>query len=38
MIKGAIFDVDGTILNSMGIWNDVGAIYLRKRTRFQRKV
>ena len=24
MIKGAIFDVDGTLLDSMGIWKDVG--------------
>lgn len=30
-IKGAIFDVDGTLLESMGIWNDVGERYLRAR-------
>lgn len=32
-IKGAIFDVDGTLLDSMGIWRDVGAGYLRLRGR-----
>ena len=37
MIKGAIFDVDGTILNSMGIWNDVGAIYLRKKNKIPKE-
>ena len=29
MIKGAIFDVDGTLLDSMGIWEDVGVRYLK---------
>ena len=29
MMKGAIFDVDGTLLDSMPIWTDVGARYLR---------
>lgn len=29
MIKGAIFDIDGTLLDSMPIWTDVGARYLR---------
>ena len=28
MIKGIIFDLDGVILNSMIIWNDLGARYL----------
>ena len=28
MIRGAIFDVDGTLLDSMGIWKDVGVRYL----------
>ena len=28
MIKGAIFDVDGTLLDSMGIWEDAGKRYL----------
>jgi len=28
-IKGAIFDVDGTILDSMGIWASIGNDYLR---------
>lgn len=27
-ISGAIFDVDGTLLDSMGIWRDAGARYL----------
>lgn len=30
MIKGAIFDVDGTLLDSMEIWENVGARYLRR--------
>ena len=29
MIKGAIFDVDGTILDSMAIWEEAGERYLR---------
>ena len=29
MIWGAIFDLDGVLLDSMGIWNDLGARYLR---------
>lgn len=29
MIKGAIFDLDGTILDSMSIWNSIGEDYLR---------
>lgn len=29
MIKGAIFDVDGTLLDSMEIWEDAGARYLK---------
>lgn len=29
MIKGAIFDVDGTLLDSMGIWDTIGEDYLR---------
>lgn len=29
MIRGAIFDVDGTILDSMRIWDEAGARYLK---------
>lgn len=29
MIKGAIFDVDGTLLDSMSIWDTIGEEYLR---------
>jgi haloacid dehalogenase superfamily, subfamily IA, variant 3 with third motif having DD or ED len=29
MITGAIFDVDGTLLDSMPVWNDAGERYLR---------
>ena len=29
-IKAVIFDVDGTLLDSMGIWDDIGGKYLRK--------
>ncbi|MCR5213800.1 MAG: HAD family phosphatase [Eubacterium sp.] len=29
MIKGVIFDVDGVLLNSMLIWKDLGARYLK---------
>jgi len=31
MIKGAIFDADGTILDSMHIWDEVGERYLRSK-------
>lgn len=30
-IQGAIFDVDGTLLDSMYIWNQAGEKYLRRR-------
>lgn len=29
MIRGAVFDVDGTLLDSMSIWTTIGADYLR---------
>ena len=28
-IRGAIFDADGTLLDSMSIWRDAGARYLK---------
>ena len=28
MIRGAIFDVDGTLLDTMPVWTDAGARYL----------
>lgn len=31
MIKGAIFDVDGTLLDSMEIWEEAGIRYLKKQ-------
>lgn len=31
MIRGAIFDLDGVLLDSMAIWNDLGARYLQKQ-------
>ena len=31
MIRGAIFDLDGVLLDSMGIWRNLGARYLRAR-------
>ena len=30
-IKGAIFDIDGTLLDSMGAWRTVGSDYMRRR-------
>ncbi len=29
MVKGAIFDVDGVLLDSLGIWDDLGGVYLQ---------
>ena len=31
MIEGAIFDVDGTILDSMPMWDNIGRIYLQQK-------
>ena len=31
MLKGAIFDLDGTLLDSMGLWNTLGERYLNHR-------
>lgn len=30
-IKGAIFDADGTLFDSMGLWDQAGEIYLRRK-------
>ncbi len=30
-IRGAIFDLDGVLLDSMAVWNDLGVRYLKKR-------
>ncbi|MDR1831232.1 MAG: HAD family phosphatase [Fusobacteriaceae bacterium] len=30
-LRGAVFDADGTLLDSMAIWKDLGAMFLRKR-------
>ena len=30
-IRGAIFDLDGVLLDSMSVWNDLGVRYLKKR-------
>lgn len=29
MIRGAIFDVDGTLLDSMSVWDNIGELYLK---------
>lgn len=31
MIRGAIFDVDGVLLNSMPVWENLGELYLKSR-------
>ena len=29
--KGAIFDLDGTLLDSMWVWDDIDVAFLKKR-------
>ena len=33
MIKGAIFDVDGVLLDSMPVWEEIGELYLKSQGR-----
>ena len=33
MIKGYIIDMDGTLLDSMHIWNELGSSFTRKLKR-----
>ncbi len=37
MIKGIIFDVDGTILNSMPVWESLGELYLQANGKIAEK-
>ena len=37
-MKAAIFDVDGTLLDSMSVWEDIGERYLRVRISQRRKI
>ena len=30
-IKGAIFDADGTLFDSMGLWDQAGERYLKRK-------
>ena len=31
IMKNIIFDMDGTLLDSMGMWENLGTIYLKSR-------
>ena len=33
MIKGVIFDVDGVLLDSMPVWEEIGELYLKSQGR-----
>ena len=32
ILKGCIFDIDGTLADSMGIWGDIDRAFLEKRS------
>lgn len=38
MVKGVIFDVDGVLLNSMPVWENLGELYLQKFGSRQKKI
>ena len=36
ILKGCIFDIDGTLADSMGIWGDIDRAFLYDKTIFAR--
>ena len=36
-VKGVIFDIDGVILDSLSIWTDLGARYLKSKGKEPKK-